>query len=270
MSRDDPPAASDLLAALHDLAGVKAERDALRERLRESEAARDEAFAMLAHELRTPLHALGMTNELVLTRLRAGTATPPEWLLSKSEQSKRAIARLRQLVDVVLGFSQVRAGSLPMQLETFDLREVVIDVVERETEELAWAGCSCAVQAPAPQVGRWDRAHLDLVVANLVSNARTYGRGRPISVCVDGDDAHARIAVEDRGIGIAPEHQGRLFQRFERLPSGREATGVGLGLGLWIVKELVTLAGGFIAVRSAAGEGATFSVTVPKHLGPRG
>jgi signal transduction histidine kinase len=111
--------------------------------------------------------------------------------------------------------------------------------------------------------GLWDRARLEQVVTNLLSNAVKYGRGQPIEVAVMGADDRARLVVRDQGIGIAPEHLSRIFERFERAVSAHNYGG--LGLGLYIVRQIVEAHGGAIHVTSTPGEGSTFVVDLPRH-----
>jgi signal transduction histidine kinase len=109
--------------------------------------------------------------------------------------------------------------------------------------------------------GSWDRLRVEQIVSNLVSNAVKYGGGQPVAVRVEADARAARVLVTDRGIGIAPSEQRRIFGRFER---GDAAHGYGgLGLGLWIARELARALGGGIDVASVAGEGSTFTVELP-------
>jgi signal transduction histidine kinase len=110
-------------------------------------------------------------------------------------------------------------------------------------------------------VGTWDRFRLGQVVSNLIDNALKYGAGKPIEVRVGKDEHHAKLEVVDHGIGIAPADQARVFERFERAVSVRNYGG--LGLGLWIVRSIVKAHRGEIVVRSAPGEGSTFTVTLP-------
>ena len=125
------------------------------------------------------------------------------------------------------------------------------EVAARFADEAADHGASIAVDAPGPLRCELDVARMDQVVSNLVANAVKYGRGAPIRVTARAEGARAVIEVEDRGIGIAPELQERIFGRFERAVSGRNYPG--LGLGLWIVRRLVESHGGAIRVRSAPG-----------------
>jgi signal transduction histidine kinase len=117
------------------------------------------------------------------------------------------------------------------------------------------------VHAEAPVVGIWDRLRLIQIATNLVGNAVKYGRGRPIDVTVRAEGGVAMLEVIDRGIGISDEDRERIFDRFERAVSERHYGG--LGLGLWITREIVKVLGGEITVESTLGEGSTFTVRLP-------
>ncbi len=110
-------------------------------------------------------------------------------------------------------------------------------------------------------VGPWDRLRLEQVAGNLLSNAIKYGPGQPVEVRVHRDGRRGILAVADRGIGVAPEEQQRIFDRFERAVTARHFGG--LGLGLWIAREIVTRLGGSVRVESQPGQGATFTVELP-------
>src|SRR5204863_3194824 len=115
-------------------------------------------------------------------------------------------------------------------------------------EDVMRSGSPVTVEGRSAR-GRWDRGRLEQVVTNLLSNAGKYGLGKPIRIAVDGDDEEvARLVVEDRGIGIAPDAIGRLFRPFERIGSVKTATG--LGLGLYISAQIVRAHGGVMRVES--------------------
>jgi signal transduction histidine kinase len=136
-------------------------------------------------------------------------------------------------------------------------------VVERFAPELARTGSRLTLHAPAPVTGHWDRARLDQVVTHLVSNAVKYGQGNPIQLTVEAHEGLVRLVVQDAGIGIAPEHQGRVFGRFERAVSERNYGG--FGLGLWMTQQVVTAMGGRITLDSQLGVGSTFTVELPRE-----
>jgi signal transduction histidine kinase len=115
----------------------------------------------------------------------------------------------------------------------------------------------------ASHIGRWDRTRLEQIVGNLLSNAAKYGAGRPVEVTVSSDSETSRLTVRDHGIGIDLEHQARIFDRFERAVSVRHYGG--LGLGLWIVRQIVEAHGGSISVESSPGKGSAFTVELPRQ-----
>lgn len=238
----------------------------LRREAQEAIQLRDSALATLAHELRTPLQAVSMNIDLGLRRLRASADTVPSaWLIDKFEKGQRAVARLGRLIETSLVLSQLTAERLDLHPEVVDVREIVREVVARAADDLAWAGCECTVVAPCPAIGRWDRVRLDLVLTNLLSNAMKYGPGRPILIIVGVDERAVTLQVRDQGMGIAREDQRRLFQRFGRLPSATAVSG--LGLGLWLVQQLVQAMQGRVEVASEPGQGATFTVTLARAAG---
>ncbi len=224
---------------------------------------REEFLSIAAHELNTPLTALRITLEGLLGGQLSRTAEATKRSLRLAERQTK---RLGTLVEELLSVSRIQSGRLHLQLEAVDLGGVTRDVLERMSAELSRAGCPVELQCE-PATGTWDRLRLEQVVTNLLSNAIKFGAGEPIEVTVAADDAHARLTVKDRGIGIPPERTSQIFERFERAVSVREYGG--LGLGLYIVRQIVTRLGGSIDVQSVPREGATFTVRLP-CAGPRG
>lgn len=224
-------------------------------KLQEAVRARDEFLAIAAHELRTPVTAL----ELQLQLLRR----KPDLWDKKLGLIERQVERLTVLIESLLDISRITTGRLSLELEPVNVAAVATDVVARFREQAERAGCALTLDVESELWGDWDRMRLDQVVTNLVSNAIKYGQGKPVHVTLTGDGTQARLAVRDFGIGIAPEHRERIFERFERAASSRHYGG--LGLGLWIVRQVVTALGGEIEVVSRVGEGSTFVVTLPQH-----
>src|SRR5262249_3012253 len=160
---------------------------------------------------------------------------------------------------------RISAGRLELEREPVDLEAVVREALSRLSEEFARAGCAVALRVEGDShVGQWDRTHLEQVVSNLLSNAAKYGAGRPVEITVTAETGTSRLTVRDHGIGIAPEHLGRIFDRFERAVSVRHYGG--LGLGLWIVRQIVEGLGGHVSVASQPGEGSTFTVELPQSV----
>ena len=120
----------------------------------------------------------------------------------------------------------------------------------RFVDEAARLGSTLVIDARERAVGHWDRERLEQVVSNLISNAVKYGDGKPIDVTVRAEGGHARLVVQDRGLGIAARDHDRIFGRFERAASSGNFGGI--GLGLWIVKQIVGVFGGAVQRRERA------------------
>ncbi|ATB44789.1 sensor histidine kinase [Corallococcus macrosporus] len=233
---------------------------------RQALRARDEVLAIASHELKSPISAL----RLQVQSLRAALERAPEALLRERlhrglDLVGRQVKRQAKLIDALLDVSRIHAGRLALTPEPVDLSALVREVAERLELEFAGTGAHLTLTLPTDAHGHWDRLRLDQVLTNLVSNAVKYGRGNPVEVALSSTDAQVRLDVRDAGIGIAPEHLPRLFHRFERAVSDRDYGGV--GLGLWIVREVVEAMGGHVSASSSPGVGSTFTVVLPKTRG---
>jgi signal transduction histidine kinase len=219
--------------------------------------ARDDFLAIASHELKTPLTALQLHVETLVRRRGEGDPQVER----SGEAVRRQVARLTALVNTLLDVSRLNESRLRLHLEPVDLAAVVREVAGRFAVEAERVGSPIQIEGEGPIRGLWDRLRMEQVVTNLLSNAVKYGEGKPISVRVAGGTRTASLVVADRGIGIAPGEHERIFERFER---GGAAQGYGgLGIGLWIARELVAAHGGSIGVESAAGAGAAFLVELP-------
>jgi signal transduction histidine kinase len=224
--------------------------------------ARDDFFNVASHELKTPLTTLELQTDLIANAVAKLDGAIQPVLHPKIAMLKKQLDRLERLVFDLLDVSRLRSGTLDLTPEELDLASLAKDVVERLAAQLAAAGCATTVKSNEPVVGNWDRARLEQVTTNLLTNASKYGAGHPVEVVVEGGDHVARLSVIDHGAGIAPENQERIFERFERATPNRRIDG--LGLGLWIVSRVVRALGGTIHVHSALGAGAEFVVELPR------
>lgn len=252
------------VVTIHDITRERSalqERERLLEELRQAVAARDEFLSVASHELNTPLTPLQLQLDTLLRGARRKELSlDPVRTLERLELAARQVDRLTTRVASLLDVSRITSNTLRLDLEDVDLAEVTREVVARFADDLAVAHCELTVDIPLAATGRWDRLRLDQVATNLLSNALKYGAGAPVSVTVTPGPL-ARLVVRDHGMGIAPEDQARIFERFERAVPARHYGG--LGLGLWITRRITEALGGTVSVESRPGEGSTFTVQLP-------
>lgn len=224
---------------------------------------RDAFLSMASHEIRSPLSAIKLYIQTTQEELRLGKSDRVlQKLPARLDSVQRQADRIDSLIDRLMSASALAAGRLQLNFEELDLAELACAAVADLAETAHQAGCEITVQAPDAVIGRWSSEHLEDVILNLLQNAMKFGAGKPIDVTVCGDDLHAWIAVADHGIGIATAQQERIFERFQRAADSRNYGG--LGLGLWISHRIVNALGGKIAVQSQPGEGATFTISLPR------
>ncbi len=231
---------------------------------------REDFLSVASHELKTPLTAFKLAIQCLLRlggrdELASRPRAEVQRLLDVADHQGTRLARL---VDSLLDVTRISSGQLLLEPAPNDLAVLVREVAASFEDELAGAGSSLDLDVPGPVVGLWDRSRMEQVVTNLLSNAIRYGSGRPVAVALSCDAGKARLEVRDQGIGISPADQEHIFERFRRaVPAGQFG---GLGLGLYIVREIVRAAGGTVCVESAPGAGSTFVVELPRRELPPG
>jgi signal transduction histidine kinase len=241
------------------------QQEALAASLKEAVQARDDFLSVASHELKTPLATFQLQLALIDRNLSPESRAS---VSSRLATASRQVQRLHGLVETLMDVSALASGQLVLRREEVDLSRVVEETAGRMREELERSGSALRLQARGPVVGHYDRLRLELVVTNLLSNAVRYGKGQPIEVSLEDTQGMARLTVRDHGIGIHPGDAARIFERFERAVPSRHYGG--LGLGLWIARQVVEAHGGHILVHSTPGQGATFTVELPREgLGPR-
>ncbi|MCY1065191.1 AAA family ATPase [Nannocystis sp. RBIL2] len=224
---------------------------------------RDEFLMIASHELKTPLTSLQLHIQMIERRLRRNPSAnlSPERIQATLQVLNRQIARFGHLVNELLDVSRLHTGRLTLTFESVDLSSLIRELVARMAPQLAAAGCWTVLELDDAVVGYWDRSRLEQVLLNLLSNAMKYGKNRPIDVTVCKRPTSASISVRDHGIGIVEADQARIFDRFERAVSARNFGG--LGLGLYLVRSIVTAHGGTVRVESKPNAGSTFIVELP-------
>jgi signal transduction histidine kinase len=254
--------------AIEKILLLEAERES-RRRAQEAVRMRDEFLSIASHELRTPLTPLRMQLQTLSRHLgREGSPLSPDRVRAMVQISDRMVTRLSGLIDDLLDVSRINAGRLALRYETFNLADLAREVLDRFRGEMEKCGCPAELEirdtdAGGQVRGRWDRVRMEQVLANLITNAMRYGPGRPVRITVEGRGETAVLSVSDQGIGVAPEDQQRIFQRFERAaPSSHYG---GLGLGLYISAQIVEMHGGSIHVESRLGQGSRFIVELRRQ-----
>jgi signal transduction histidine kinase len=247
------------------------------ESLAEIDRAKTTFFSNISHEFRTPLTLLLSPLEELLNEPRPGDpgyVRPDEPGYDADAQTEttryrlgvayRNALRMQKLVNTLLEFSRIEAGRLEGQFRRVEIGVLTLDLASSFRSAIEKAGMELHVGARAIQgevyvdVELWER-----IILNLVSNAFKYSTQGTISVEIRQEGAEVQVSVNDDGIGIPPEEQEKIFDRFHRIEHSAGRSQEGTGIGLAMVRELVRLHQGTITVTSAVGVGSTFTVRIP-------
>jgi PAS domain S-box-containing protein len=251
-----------------ELRGLSVDITSLKETeqsLRQTISIRDEFLSIASHELKTPLTPLQLQIEGFQRLSKRGELArlPDETLVRMLDVSASQVGTLSRLVDQLLDVSRIKAGRISMERAEMDLAALVRKVVALFHTNLTLGKIETTLDLPERLSGQWDAARLQQVVMNLIDNAIKYGRGRPIRIALKETGGAAELTIEDQGIGISADNQKRIFRRFERAVSTGNYSG--MGLGLYITRQIVDLHGGEISVRSSPGKGSTFTLRLPSY-----
>ncbi|HEX5126013.1 MAG TPA: hybrid sensor histidine kinase/response regulator [Rhodocyclaceae bacterium] len=221
---------------------------------------RDQFMSMVAHELRTPLSVLSLDTQVRQRHLEQGNSSffsAPQ-LTHMFSKDLRQVKSMSRLIEDMLDVSRIRNGKLSIRPSLTNLSWLL----DRLVEDFSNLGGESAITLTAEPdvVGMWDEFRIEQIIVNLLTNALRYGASQPIEVTLRTSNNAALIVVRDHGIGIAPEEQERIFEQFVRV-ADRSSTG--LGLGLYITKQLAAAHSGAISVESRLGKGSAFTVKLP-------
>jgi signal transduction histidine kinase len=230
--------------------------------LRAFERQRTEFFSMASHEIRTPVTAILLQLDLALRQISRGDSSNTEEMLKKARQRTKA---LTALINDLLDVSRLDVGKLALELQDIDLAAVVRRTVEDypSDEDHPIRVISSGGSLPV----RGDGRRIVEVIENLLSNAVKYSpKGGAVSVEIGREKDQAVIRVRDEGLGVPEAERGQIFERFFRTSVAKPYGGV--GLGLYISREIVTRMGGDIALESSGAKGSVFRVSLPLQRVP--
>ena len=229
---------------------------------------RDEFMSMVSHEMRTPLNTLYLETQLRKMQLERGNmaAFGAEQLQRMVARDDRQIQSIIRLIDDMLDVSRIRSGKLSLRPGWVELSGLLRRVVHDLTPQATTSGTSITLEAGTPVSGWWDEFRIEQIVVNLLTNAMRYGCKQPVHVTLTVEQDSARVDVRDCGPGVAAENQAKIFEPYER-GVGSDAP-AGLGLGLYISRQLAEVHEGTLTLHSKPGEGAVFSLTLPRCDAP--
>ena len=248
-----------LLIMLHDIT----------ERL-EQEQLQADFISMVSHELRSPLTSIKGSMGLLLSKAAGQLPPKAEGLL---EIAHRNADRLVLIINDILDMEKISSGRLDFELETADLSELVAESLRANATAHQRFGLQIKCHGvDTPTYIETDANRIIQVLTNLMSNAAKFSKpGGTVEISVEKTPENVCVSVRDEGMGIAPEDQHKIFQRFADMANSDRATKGGTGLGLSICKAIVEGLGGTIDFVSKEGRGTTFTFTLPvktRHSGP--
>jgi PAS domain S-box-containing protein len=248
----------DVTAKVHSRKLTEESQALLQEALR----ARDEFASVASHELKTPLTSLKLQTQLV-QRQHGNGGISQERLERFFSQTDGQLTRLTRLVDDMLDISRMKTGKFAMMLEAIDLCALVHEVVDQIAGQAPEVGTQFSISHDCDElIGFCDRLRIEQVINNLLTNALRYGEGKGIEINLTKLNEMAVVAVRDFGPGISPDNLEKIFERFER--GGISANEVsGLGLGLYISRQIARAHGGDVRVESGQGLGSVFYLEIP-------
>jgi two-component system phosphate regulon sensor histidine kinase PhoR len=224
---------------------------------------KNEFISNITHELKTPIATVGVAIE-ALKNFNA--IQDPQRTKEYLDISSNELQRLSLLVDKVLKLSMFEKKEIDLKYETLNLKDIVDEVTNSLRLQLEKNNARVSVTQNGDLNLQGDRLHLLSVVFNLIDNALKYSNGDPsIQIELNGDERNVEMSIKDNGIGIEPEYQNKVFEKFFRVPAGDTHNTKGYGLGLSYAAHVVKKHNGIISVDSQPGLGTRFTIILPKQ-----
>ena len=235
------------------------------EKAKQEIKARDEFLSIASHELKTPLTSMLLQLQTVLHSIRNVSLAnfSVENLLKKLDSAEQQSLRLSRMINDLLNVSLMTTGRMELEKEEMNLSETVTTVIDRFSDKAKKENIEIQAELDKNVIGTWDKLRIEQALANLITNAFKYGNKKPVVISVKKQDGHAILTVKDHGIGIPKNLQEKIFARFERAV-GKDSY-EGLGVGLYITREIINAHHGKIIVDSTEGKGSVFTVHLPSQ-----
>lgn len=221
---------------------------------------RDDFLSIASHELKTPITSMRLQTQNAMRTIEKSESKtlPPEKMSKFFATTNKQLDKLTRLIEDLLDTTRIRAGKLTVEPEEVNLSKLVSDVTDRFSDQLDEAGCTVSTQIEDSVMVHCDPFRSEQVFVNLLSNVIKYAPGQPVAIKLYKEDQAAYLKISDNGPGIPSEKLKTIFERFKR---GNKHEGIsGLGLGLYIAKQVMDAHHGSINVESQEGAGSTFTI----------
>lgn len=225
--------------------------------LEDSLRMKDEFISVASHELRTPLTRI----LLRLQMMKRNGEGMNEKVLKGLNECEEASKDLSELMEKLVDVTRLRLGKLELKRTKTNITNIILDVISNFKDEIRLSGNHVSFNHEGDVIGYWDQNRLEQLFSNLLSNAIKYTQGQPVKMELKLKGEFVHFIISDEGPGIPYNLQPKLFERFERAVDSKKISG--LGLGLYISKQIVDAHKGEISLESIPGEGTTFEVVLP-------
>jgi PAS domain S-box-containing protein len=243
------------------------ERKRVEEALKESLREKDEFISICSHELKTPITSMKLQFQLAQRMLddKNSLVYQKENISKRIGMTLKQIEKMSKLIEDMLDVVKIPLGKLEQDKKPLEINEFIEEIFAHFVEQFQVLGIQTSFKKLDHEVYvLGDTYRLEQALSNLITNAVKYGDGKPIHVVLESSKDEVSLSVIDEGKGIAPEDLGKIFMRYTRLESKNSASG--LGLGLYITKNIIEGHGGKITVESKLGHGSKFMIKLPRHI----
>lgn len=227
---------------------------------------RDEFLSIASHELKTPLTSLMLHSQYFMKGIEQGDPNiyTPQRVDALARQLEKQVTKLNSLVDDMLDISRISTGRLEIRPEEFDFSELINDIKEMLKTPFETSNYPLPIIESNHEnvMVKWDRVRMEQVLINLFTNAIRNGEGKPIILNTSVADDKIFITIKDHGVGISEEDVNKIFDCYAKIKNPSQVNG--LGLGLYISKQIVEAHQGQLTVESKLGHGSSFKIELPR------